>query len=55
MHVASWNVLLSGEAEQGARDTARVGDVVMGEAEVVDLVDVIEEKPAEAPPSVPKS
>ena len=38
-----------GQGEQEAGEGGRVEDTVMGEAEVVDLVDVIEEKPAEPP------
>lgn len=39
---------------QAAGEEVRVGDVVMGEAEVVDLVPAIEEKPADAPEKAKK-
>jgi hypothetical protein len=42
-------MLLPGRGEQEEGEGGRVGDTVMGEAEVVDLVDSIEEKPAEPP------
>ena len=43
-----------GEA-QAAGEEVIVGDVVMGEAEVVDLVPTIEEKPADAPEKAKKA
>ena len=43
-----------GPGEQEAGEGGKVGDTVMGEAEVVDLVDVIEEKPAEPPAGAAK-
>ena len=41
-----------GQSEQEAGEGGKIGDTVMGEAEVVDLVDTIEEKPAEKPAAV---
>jgi len=45
---------LPGQAKQAAGRESRVGDVVMDEAEVMDLVDTIEEKPRDAPASTAK-
>ncbi len=47
-------VAVPGPGKQGAGEVSKVGDTVMGEAEVVDLVDVIEEKPAEPPAGTAK-
>ncbi len=45
----TWTASVLGQGEQEAGEGGKVGDTVMGEAEVVDLVDTIEEKPAEKP------
>jgi hypothetical protein len=47
---ADTSIVPAGQGEvQATGVEARVGDVVMGEAEVIDLVPSIEEKPADAP------